>query len=277
MRTIIIFCDGGLGNRFGVLIGGLITADVMGLNPVICWPENSWCGCSFEDLYESKIPVINDDINTLFKNNLHNVFLIHENQTNFNLSKVFNHSEHNMKIIGDMNEDVVYYHNQVPPYYGISKVVNKIKTLKIREDIVKIVKSFCTNNEINQKTIGIHFRKTDVPNQLNEDYIYSKIIENMGTKHYICSDDKAAEDKFKTLPNVFVYPKTSYVEKLKDGGWNDVTTDAEGRTFTFNVNRPKQSVIEAFVDLLILSRTNMVVNSVSSFLRFAKLYSNIEL
>ena len=83
--------------------------------------------------------------------------------------------------------------------------------------------------------------------------------------------------KFNQLENTVVFPKTQYVEKLKDGGWNDLTTDNEGRVFNFNVNRPKQSVIEAFIDLLLLSRTQILVNSVSSFLNFAKLYSKIKL
>ena len=111
----------------------------------------------------------------------------------------------------------------------------------------------------------------------DENRIYDTIFSYNKVKHYVCSDDKNTEMKFKKLNNVVIYPKSSYVEKFKDGGWNDVITDNEGRRFNFNVNRPKQSVIEAFVDLLILSRTKISVNSVSSFLNFAKLYSNIEL
>lgn len=277
MKKITIFCDGGLGNRFGVLIGGLITADKLNAEPIICWPENSWCGCAFTDLFDTNIQVISDDINTLFGNNLDKVFLIHENQTKFNLEKVVPHSELNIEQLLSYPSDIIYYHNQVPPYYGISKVVNKLNSLKIKDSILQEVNRFCVENGFDQNTCGVHFRKTDVPIGLNDDEVYQHILSNPTIKHYICSDDKETEMKFKQLNNVYSYPKSSYVEKLKDGGWNDLTTDLEGREFNFNVNRPKQSVIEAFVDLLILSRTKIVVNSVSSFLNFAKLYSNIQL
>jgi hypothetical protein len=277
MRKITIFCDGGLGNRFGVLIGGLITADVLNMEPVICWPENTWCGCSFEDLFDTNIEVIKNDINELFSNNLDKTFLIHENQTNLKLNKVFSHSENSLDTIRGLSEDVIYYHNQIPHYFGLSKVVNKLGSLKIQPEILDKVKSFSKDYGIDRTTNGIHFRKTDVPNQLDEDKIYQHIVQNVNSKFYICSDDKDTEMKFNLLQNTVVFPKTQYVEKLKDGGWNDLTTDNEGRVFNFNVNRPKQSVIEAFVDLLILSRTQILVNSVSSFLNFAKLYSNIEL
>ena len=45
----------------------------------------------------------------------------------------------------------------------------------------------------------------------------------------------------------------------------------------FNVNRSKESVIEGFIDLLILSRTKIIVESHSTFLKFAKLYNKINL
>ena len=277
MRKIIIFCDGGLGNRFGVLIGGLITADSLNMEPVICWPENTWCGCSFEDLFDTNIQIIKSDINELFSNNLDKVFLIHENQTSLKLNKVFLHSENSLDIIDKLSEDVIYYHNQIPNYFDLSKIIDKLNNLKIRQDIINSVKLFSKECDIDKKTNGIHFRKTDVPNQLDEGKIYELIVQNANTKYYICSDDKDTEIKFSILKNTVVFPKTEYVKKLKDGGWNDSITDKEGRVFKFNVNRPKQSVIEAFIDLLILSRTQIIVDSTSSFLNFAKLYSNIEL
>lgn len=277
MKKITIFCDGGLGNRFGVLIGGLITADKLNAKPIICWPENSWCGCSFTDLFDVEIDVISDDINTLFEKNMDNVFMIHENQTKLTLPTVISHSESNIQTLVNDERDIIYYHNQVPSYYGISKVINKLTTLKIKQSILDEVNKFCSKNRIDKKSQGVHFRKTDANFGSIDDSIFQIILSNPTIKYYICSDDKDTEMKFKQLENVYIYPKSKYVEKLKDGGWNDLTTDFEGRKFTFNVNRPRQSVIEAFVDLLILSRTNIIVNGVSSFLNFAKLYSNIEL
>lgn len=277
MRKIKILCDGGLGNRLGVLIGGLITGEKINAEPVIYWPENSWCGCAFDDLFDTELNFINEDINTLFKNNIDNLFMIHENQTNLILKKIYVHSERNVDILSKLNDDIVYYNNSIPSYYNKSKIIETLSSIKIKESIVNEVLNFCKQNNIDENTDGVHFRKTDFTMGINEDKIFKFMISNMNKKYYICSDDKETEDRFRKLKNVISYQKTSYVEKLKDGSWNEPTTDLEGRTFNYNVNRPKQSVIEAFIDLLILSRTNILVNSLSTFLTFAKYYSKIKL
>lgn len=82
---------------------------------------------------------------------------------------------------------------------------------------------------------------------------------------------------FKSLPNVKTFEKTHYVEKLVSGDWNEWITDNEGRKFKFNVNRKRESVIQAFIDLLILSKTNMRGNELSTFFQFSKLYSNVKI
>ena len=92
----------------------------------------------------------------------------------------------------------------------------------------------------------------------------------------MCSDEQSTEEQFSQLANVCVFPKTSYVQKLNDGTWTQTTTDTSGRIFNFNIDRPKQSVIEAFVDLLILSQTSISVRNKSTFLSWAHRYSTVE-
>lgn len=275
-RKIIIFCDGGLGNRLGVLIGGLITSEVLKTTPIICWPQNNWCGCLFRDLFHSDIQVINDDINTLFISNLDNIFLIHENQTNIDLKKIYTHSTGSINSILQLNEDVVYYHNQVPYYFTIEQQISKLKSLNIQKNIIENVNYFCNINNITNEVSGIHFRKTDMNISHNENEIFNKILIS-NKKYFICSDDEETEKKFSKLENVIVNKKKSYVKQFKPGSWNDNILDNEGRSFNFNVDRDGESVKEAFMDLLILSRTNIETNSESSFLKFSKLYKNIKL
>ena len=96
-------------------------------------------------------------------------------------------------------------------------------------------------------------------------------------RYFICSDDRITEERFDALPNVVRYIKTEYAGKLVEGGWLDQTTDTNGRVYNYNVNRPRQSVIEAFIDLLILSRTTIEFTVKSSFSRLAVVYSHINL
>jgi len=277
MKKLIIFCDGGLGNRLGVLIGGILTAQQLNRTPILCWPENTWCGCSFNDLFTSEYEIINLNINDLFSQNINNKFIIHENQTNLQLEQYHPNLE-TIKLFKDIeDETVIYYHNSIPNYFSQEEILTILSKFYIKHDIKTKIIKFCDKNKINNDMFGIHFRKTDFQSFLNEDEVYNLITTHPETNFFICSDSFETEEKFSILNNVICYPKNSYVEKLNEGEWNDLTIDNEGRQFNFNINRSKESVIEGFIDLLILSKTNIIVESHSTFLKFAKLYKNINI
>jgi len=279
MRQILLFCDGGLGNRLNSLIGGLLVSDMIGANPIICWPKNNWCGCAFEDLFDTDILVVESGVNDVFKDNQKSIFLIHENQTNIPIPLSYNHSLHSIEQIKNKDESVVYYHNSIPEYFTNDQVILKLQNFKIKDTVLEEVHKFIKINKIDESVQGILFRKTDYEYNssisLNTDAVYNQIKINTDTRYYVCSDDMQVEKAFSKLDNVHIYNKTSYVEKYKEGSWNESITDDQGRVSTFNVNRSRQSVIEAFIGLLIMSKTTIVVDFPSTFLHFAKHYSKI--
>ena len=55
------------------------------------------------------------------------------------------------------------------------------------------------------------------------------------------------------------------------GDWTAVTADHSGRLYAGNINRSGQSVIDAIVDLLLLSYSQVVKTSNSTFLQTALL------
>ena len=281
MRNVKILCDGGLGNRLNSLIGGLITSELLNSKPIIYWPTNNWCGCEFSDLYDTNIPIINEGLNNLFKDNLNNIFLIHENQTKFDLKKLYPQNLNSISNILNLEEDVIYYNSLLTSYCSLEKTIEKLSSLKIKSELILKVKNFINKHFIDKNTLGIHFRKTDCQNDpninVNETQIKELILQNKLLNFYITSDCNELEKHFQILKNVFIYPKTSNVLKNINGDWNDKIIDDQGRESNFNVNRPKQSVIEAFISLLILSRTKIHINNKSTFLQYAKLYANIEI
>ena len=277
VNEIIIFCDGGLGNRLCTLVGGLLVSELINFNPIICWPENSWCGCSFSDLFLPEYKIIDNNINEIFSKNLDNVFIIHENQTKFNPNLIFKHTKNDYELASKLNKTIIYYHNKISDMFDEQNVLNKLSQLTVQKSLLDNIKTFIKNNSINKSTQGVHLRKTDSLYNIDDNYIYNLIKDRPNEKYFLCSDDKNTEDFFNQLDNVIINSKLSYVEKFKDGGWNDWTVDNEGRTFNFNVKRSKQSVIEAFQDMIILSRTNIVQNSNSTFLLFANKFSKIDL
>lgn len=276
MSKILILCDGGLGNRLGSLIGGIHISKLINKEFEIYWPENNWCGCSFEDLFSNNFKTYKTGINDLFNENINNIFLIHENQTKLILEKKIAITIENVLSIKDRDEDVIYYNN-LPPYFMSEKEIEFIlNNLIINDNILKHVDEFFNSNNFNN-ILGIHLRKTDFGNLVNENDIINYINKNQNKTFFICSDDKNTEEYYSSnFTNVITNKKTEYTEKLnKNVGWNDVVEDTENRFFGFNINRSKISVIEGFIDLLILSRTKIITDNHSTFLKFAKRYSKI--
>lgn len=274
-RKMLVFCDGGLGNRLNSLIGGLITADIINADPMISWPANNWCGCQFNELFNSNFSVDDKGINQIFTDTSDDIFLIHENQNNASLKYVYTHSLESIEKIKSINKNVIYYHNKMPKNYTLNQMIEKLELLKINENILNDVVKFCEINNINKDVKGVHIRRTDTGRYIDQDQLYNE-VKKSESRFFVCSDDEESEKKFNTLPNVCIFPKTSYVQKLVDGEWRQRTRDTDNRVFKYNVDRPKQSVIEAFVDLLILSRTTMFSKTKSSFSGWAIIYSNIK-
>lgn len=276
MKRFTIFCDGGLGNRLGVLVGGILFAKKLNRAYTICWPVNAWCGCEFNDLFTNDIPVIKKNINELFSENIKNTFIIHENQTTYQLDKRFYPNEESIDLCKELDGDIIYYNNSVPGFFHEEEIIDALNTFKIKNNILEAVYTFCEENKITEDTHGIHFRKTDYGNLINENEFEELIKNNQTKSFFVCSDEKNTEEKFLKYTNVIIHRKENYVEKLRvESGWCDNIVDSENRSFRFNVNRPKDSVIEAFIDMLILSRTNITVDTISSFLKFAKYYRSI--
>ena len=47
---IIIYCDGGLGNRLNALLSGMAIVHYFGIDYVIHWPANQWCAAAYSDI-----------------------------------------------------------------------------------------------------------------------------------------------------------------------------------------------------------------------------------
>jgi hypothetical protein len=220
------------------------------------------------------LDVRREGIKELTANNPDALFLVHENQTPSELKNRFPHSLGSLNLLKDQTAPIVYYHNQVPSYFPEQATLAVLGAIQVRASIRQRVNEFLATHQITADTLGIHFRKTDFPVQLDENSVLQLISQNPSQRFFICSDSAETEAKFGSMPNVITFPKTSYVEKLTDGEWNAKIKDADGRDFNYNVVRSRESVVEGFCDMLILSRTKIISQSPSSFLRFAQLFSN---
>lgn len=164
-------------------------------------------------------------------------------------------------------------------------MVETASELKIDEEILKYVNSFCIENFGNEIISGIHIRATDWPwkqDCINSAYqtIQSLVEKNPNEKIFVCCDEEEIEDDLiKQLPdNIIVNKKESYVKKVVDGTWRETIDAGDGRKQDYNTLIDVQSAKEAFIDMLILSRTNIKYrHEHSSFSWFSEIYANLDI
>ena len=281
MKKLYILCDHGLGNRLGSLVGGLKTAELLNYQPIICWPINNWCQAEFHELFRSSIELESNEFSTMLVNQIHDSgmpFFFISQFTQDTISKnYFETSLPAVEEIRKLNSDALFSCAKLPKSYvrNPEDISKHLKSLGIAESIRSAVEKFVIENKIDKTVRGVHIRKTDSKNQIDENIVFENMKNSPQQRYFICSDDKSIEDKFVTLSNVIIFPKSTYVEKLQDGHWRDNVTDAAGRNIVFNMNRPKQAMIEAFVDMLILSKTKIDRLSKSTFRSMAERYQGV--
>lgn len=279
--SLYIYCDGGFGNRFNSLVSGLLISKFTKIDPVIVWPITNWCRSKFSTLFDNEFDVVEHNLNYFGINTHEYEFLMHGNFLNFNTQV---HHPQNFRSIDDIcafcldsSKDKIVYNNDAIPYYiGKDLIGMVIKDLIFNKNIIREANNYIQNN-LGEEFVGIHLRNTDFfdPHKPNFNQIYQYVLENRNKKYFVCSDDKEMEDMFNELENVFVYPKTSYVKKLtEDGEWRSIIVDDTGIEYPFNVERSDESVQQAIVDLYILSKSDIMKTSDSSFLQTSILLKN---
>jgi hypothetical protein len=150
-------------------------------------------------------------------------------------------------------------------------VLDEVRTLRLKKGLVERAAKFSARQKLGDY-FGIQIRKTDFgANGADDNNLFDLISKCPQRKFFVCSDDKAVEQRFALLKNVVTYPKRAYVEKVVEGGWNTPTADHSGRVYACNVNRNSASVEDAVVDLLLLSHSQVVRTSNSTFLNTALL------
>jgi len=268
-----VLCDGGLANRLNTLLSALVVKRYTRTAWGIAWPVSNWCGAPFEDLFEPIVPVSQKGL-SYFKSQQDRYWQVfHENQINFDESRITY-----SKTIADfqglcelfrIHPRIVYFHHAIPGFITDEMLGEVLPSLKPTARVVEMVKEVLSKYKINRETIGVHIRKTDFGPAVDEDRLFKKIAKNEN-KFFICSDSNEVLEKFSALKNCISIPKPSAPKKLDvAGGWNSVITDEDGRSYPFNVDRDRESVFWGLVDLLVLSTTNTLLTSGSSFLALA--------
>jgi hypothetical protein len=283
MRKCYLFCDGGFNNRFNVLLSGLVLSKKTKTHPIIIWNKTNFCSAEFKDIFECDHDVYDFDYNSFFDNH-ETLNIMHYNPFNKILEErsasSFNSLEEIVSYINSKNKDIFFHLSLRPSWVNDDFLISEIlPNVPFRKEIMGEVNKFLRyNNKEYREYYGIHIRKTDFPeyDERLEKNLFDIVKNNKREKFFVCSDDKQTEEKFKSLSNTFTYQKYNYVEKLnKELNWGDEVKDTYGRVFPFNVNRSKMNVVEAVIDMVILSKSKILLtNTRSTFLQNAILLNS---
>jgi hypothetical protein len=274
--TNVVFCDGGLCNRLNALLFALVLRQRLRQEWQVAWPRNNWCGAGLSRLFELDLMVTEQSLEHFRRNQQAYKLLMHENQADFDAGLIHYHRD--LPSMADYerillaNPQVLYYHNLLPPFLGMEDIKPVLGQLRIAAPVAERAGAFCRERGIDASVVGLHIRKTDFGNAVDDEKLF-QLVSHSQDRFFVCSDDAGVNARFGALPNCAVFEKTAFPNKLTgEGGWNSRVTDSEGRQFHFNINRSEESIVEALVDLLILSRTRLINTSPSTFLRMALIF-----
>jgi len=279
MRELMVYCDGGFGNRFNALVSGLVLARELQLTPNVIWPVNNWCGAAFDELFDSPLQAHNRELASFMVERERYHYLIVEDRLGLATAWVSPlHLSHWDDVHAYANasvQDLFFYTALIPPFMAAEVIAQQVRELRFRAAIVEQANGFLAQQGLGQQLgdyLGVQIRKTDFgANGADDDNLFALLQQCPHKRFFVCSDDKAVEQRFSTLPNVVVFPKRAHVEKRVEGQWTTVTADHSGRLYPCNVTRSGASVQDAVVDLLVLSRSQIVKTSNSTFLNTALL------
>lgn len=261
-KIVYSFCDGGLGNRLGSLVGAMHLCERIGSELVILWPKTRWCDAEFIDFFEpsQKYITCESDVKKIVQRNAISICDTHIKHDLPNLRHIYPEND-SFESFGKY-EKILHSNNTPYHFMDEDRISSLLSKLKINKNILERVSKFVLENKIDDSVLGLHIRKTD--HQLLPDSFYYNFIESQQDKKiFVCSDDEKIENDLSSkYENIITRKKQSYVQKYQVGDWRIGDE--------FNVYRSKNSVIDGFVDMLILSKTSIVkVSDASTFLKFA--------
>lgn len=271
---LVIDCNGGLGNRIRSLCSGLYLYEAAELPFVILWPKNPRCDASYTDLFDPIALAFDQEVIDLLPRYSRLVCLLHEPYQEYLLSNTspreFNCLEQILEFF-DLHKGlaILFSENNFLAFMSendkkksISRIgFNQEIRLRFEEVLAKFPKNF----------YGVHLRGTDFPGTAPIREIYQLIESNRDASFFVCSDEYSIEKQLGNFKNVYIHEKKHYVQKIGPGDWNS-PVDIRGINYSSNVFRSGESLIEACVDLLLLSRSEIINTSTSSFLEIARYF-----
>jgi len=273
---LLIYCDGGLGNRLNAYLSGLAIAHHFQMDYMIHWPINQWCAAEYADLFSPDANVSTESLTSLNGKLGGYAMLLHDSIASDALSAPFA-SAYDYASLDDFEsrilnsgQSIFFYPALVPQWIPETLIHAEMRNLHFTPYITLEVENFIRST-LKKPFHGLHLRRTDLNIGLTDLEVFKIAQGNPDCAFFVCSDDPQAERLASGHPNVFSRTKTSYVQKKQDGAdWLALSQDEDGRSYHGNIQRDKASVIDGAIDMLILAHSQIIGFSGSTFQTMAR-------
>lgn len=236
--AIVATCPAGLGNRMKCMVSTIKKAQEQEKMPLLYWPVNDRCGCTYDDLFkhkpfareldEEELDKLKSNVDGLEINKTWTFTSRDEEPLNFKFNK----------LTQKQRDEFVDYFKEFEPTQEIEDVIDVIY-YKYSEDLAA------------GNVIGVHIRKGDYNVSFDgrqhisteKGFIfkmYDLLELNPDYKFLLCTEDKETEEKFEKL---FGKDKIIYFHK-RARGRGDVA-----------------AMKEALIDLYLLSKCDILLGT----------------
>lgn len=269
MKYVISYSSGGLGNRMLPLGSILSLKDKHDIIPGVVWDSTLRCGALFNDIFQTSIKTfllkdLPPEETVIFSNP---EWIRHDLNLNGN-SALFELSQKvpvlPLESLNSPNFNKKYsviYHNTF--FVSETELIKGLKELTPTNNIIQSVNDFCSINNINKQTIGVHVRGTDFISTSFDPYLNQiRQLVSEGKKIFLCSD--VPEWEYRALE---LYPNNITIRSDK----SKLKKHNENSSWVNNVLTTKENTIDGMIDLLILNRCDVqIYDSHSTFAFLAK-------
>jgi hypothetical protein len=289
--VVTVLCDGGLGNRLRGLVSAIYFLE--GTDYEILWPVDEWCGIAYAELFDepSFAKISNYTINNAiqFLRECKNAKLI-SHRNHFNVPDTcyipISTIMRPRAIVNSLSSSTPLFFClvQIHPLIPIAVAADIMKRIRIKNCIVDAAFSVMHSLSLSSHNYsGFHCRLSDSGYSPSK-YIkqLSSCINRTSSPVFLCSDEPSRVLSLLPLASRSLVKYRQICEPSKRNAqqdWQSPGIDSYNRPTSYNVIRSSLSMVDALIDLLVLSHSKIVYTNRSSFLEIAVLlaYPNISL
>lgn len=279
MNCIFSMLYAGLGNKFGGLLKSYELSKLLNKKLTLLNVNNNLGRIHLDSIFDiddsinylefNKFKEINilDEVNDFILKNLSDIPIYTSNRK----SNLIGHKILITDNIDNIKHNSFVLHSHVVPSIDTFILKDFFKDFKIKNNILDIINHDINELQLDSSVFGIHHRGTDHPlSNHNKKSVINVINSNLDKKIFLITDDCEFENEMYKYPNVFFRKKSneSYSKKFNSGDWS-----------MFNIDRSFENGVDAFIDMILLSKTNISLSPMngSTFFNVIKEFSKINI